>query len=133
MANLIKCPVCGESNPTDQEFCQFCQSRLQPMAGSLKGMDEPLKPGQIPTKKDTGELEPILPQWLREARNSARKSSEDDATQAAQQSQGSHAATSGGDLLAGLNSQAQGNEEEDTPDWLLSITGETPKSKKSRA
>jgi len=130
MAGLIKCPVCGENNPADQEFCQFCQSRLQPLTGSIKGMDETLKPGQIPTKKNTGELEPILPQWLREARSSARQNSEDDA-QAAQQPQESHPASSGGDLLAGLHTQAQDNEEEDAPDWLTSITGEIPKSKKS--
>ncbi len=134
MADIIKCSVCGESNQSDQEFCQFCQSRLQPLTGPLKGMSETLKPGQIPTKKNTGELEPILPQWLREARSSARKNSEDDAAQAAQQPQESHPASSGGDLLAGLHAtrQAQDNEEEDVPDWLTSITGETPKTKKSQ-
>jgi hypothetical protein len=97
-------------------------------------MNEPLKPGQIPTKKNTGELEPILPQWLREARSSARQNSEDAAAQAAQQPQESHPASFGGDLLAGLHAQrqAQDNEEEDLPDWLTNITGETPKSKKSR-
>ncbi len=131
MADIIKCPVCGENNPAGQEFCQFCQSRLQPLTGNLKGMDEPLKPGQIPTKKNTGELEPILPQWLREARSSARQNFEDDAAQAAQQPQGSRPVSPSGDLLAGLHSQAQDNEEEDVPDWLTSITGETPKSKKS--
>ena len=127
MANMIKCPVCGESNPSDQEFCHFCQSRLQPLTGPLKGMDETLKPGQTPTKRDTGELEGILPQWLREARSSAREISEDDETQE------SHPTSSGGDLLAGLRAtrQTQDNEEEDVPDWLTSITGETPKSKKS--
>ena len=131
MADTIKCPVCGENNPADQEFCQFCKSRLQPLTGSFQGMDETLKPGQIPTKKNTGELEPILPQWLREARSSARQNSEGDAAQAAQQSKESHPASpTSGDLLAGLHTQAQDNEEEDIPDWLTSITGETPKSKK---
>ena len=75
----IKCPVCGEVNPGNAEFCQNCMSRLQPLTGSLKGTDAPLQPGQIPTKKVTAELEPILPQWLREAREKARQSAGEDA------------------------------------------------------
>jgi hypothetical protein len=135
MADNIKCPICGESNQVDQEFCQFCQSRLLPLTGPLKGLNETLKPGQIPTKKNTSELEPILPQWLRDARSSARKDFEEDATQSAKQPQESHPTSSGADLLAGLHAtrQAQDNEEEDAPDWLTSITGESPKSKKTRA
>jgi hypothetical protein len=84
MANVIKCPACGENNLSDQEFCQYCQTRLQPLTGNLKGADAPLKPGQNPTKKNTGELEPILPQWLREARSSARQTTEETPTQATQ-------------------------------------------------
>ena len=129
MAGIVKCPTCGSKNPADEEFCQFCQSRLQPLTGPLKGLDKSIKPGDIPTKKDTGQLEPILPEWLRDARSSAKQNSEEDALQAAQQPQ---AASSGVDLLAGLRSQAQDNEEEDVPDWLTSITGAAPKSKKSQ-
>lgn len=133
MADVIKCPVCGESNLTDQEFCQYCQSRLQPLTGSLKGADAAIKPGQAPTKKNTAELEPILPQWLRDARDSARKSAEDDAVQqAGRPPQESFSASSTPDLLAGLQSQA-GNDEEETPDWLANITGAAPKPKKPQA
>jgi hypothetical protein len=135
MANVIKCPACGKDNQSDLEFCQYCQARLQPLTGNLKGADAPLKPGQIPTKKDTGELEPILPQWLREARNSARQISNEDATQDDQIHSPSESpqASLVGDLLAGLNAQRQAqDDEEDTPDWLANITGETPKQKKSQ-
>ncbi len=132
MADIIKCPTCGSKNAADLEFCQFCQTRLQPLTGPLKGLDRAIMPGQNPTVKDTGQLEPILPEWLREARSSAKKNSEDDVLQAAQKSIGSPTVSSGGDLLAGLRSHAQDNEEEDTPDWLTSITGETPKSKKAQ-
>jgi hypothetical protein len=128
MANIIKCPVCGENNLSDQEFCQSCQSRLQPLTGKLKGEDKPLTPGQAPTKKNTAELEPVLPQWLREARTSARQSSEENAQQPPQAPRSTF---SGADLLAGLQSQSQ-EDEEDTPDWLASITGEKPKPKKSQ-
>lgn len=132
MADVIKCPVCGESNLPDQEFCQYCQSRLQPLTGSLKGANDPIKPGQAPTKKNTAELEPILPQWLRDARDSARKSAEDDAAQAGRQPQESFNASSSPDLLAGLQSQSSSDEEE-TPDWLANITGAAPKAKKPQA
>ena len=138
MANVIKCPSCGENNLSDQEFCQYCQTRLQPLTGNLKGADAPLKPGELPTKKNTSELEPILPQWLREARNSARKISYDDSTPADQPPQPPQAPRSdslAGDLLAGLHAhrQAQDNDEEDVPDWLANITGETPKPKQPQA
>ena len=39
-----------------------------------------LQAGQIPTKKVTSELEPILPQWLREAREKARQSASEEET-----------------------------------------------------
>ena len=78
MAEPIICPVCGEANPADMEFCQNCQSRLLPLTGPLKGEDAPLHPGQAPTKKVTSELEPILPEWLREARKQARQSAQDE-------------------------------------------------------
>ena len=132
MADVIKCPVCGESNLPEQEFCQYCQSRLQPLTGNLKGADAAIKPGQMPTKKNTAELEPILPQWLRDARDSARKSAESDAAQAGRQSQESYSASSTPDLLAGLQSQS-GTDDEDTPDWLANITGAAPKPKKPQA
>jgi len=128
MANVIKCPVCGENNLADHEFCQYCQARLQPLTGNLKGTDEPLKPGEFPTKKNTADLEPILPQWLREARSSSRQTSEEEAAQLPQASRPASSRTA--DLLAGLQSQAQDNDEDDTPDWLANITGETPKTKK---
>ena len=131
MSDIIKCPACGESNLPNHEFCQFCRARLQPMTNSTQGADAPIKPGELPTKKNTAELEPILPQWLRDARNSARKSEEEEAIQAAKQPQPSRA-SSAPDLLAGLHSQTDG-EEDETPDWLASITGSTPKSKKTQA
>jgi hypothetical protein len=132
MADVVKCPVCGENNLSDQEFCQYCQSRLKPLTGSLKGTDSAIKPGQAPTKKNTAELEPILPQWLRDARDSARKSAEDDAVQAGRNPQESFSPSSPPDLLAGLRSQSSSDEEE-TPDWLANITGAAPKAKKPQA
>jgi hypothetical protein len=123
MADFIKCHLCGQSNPADQEFCQRCQARLSPPA------DDSIKPGQIPTKKTTAELEPVLPQWLREARESARKSAEEDSgSLSMQHPQDARSAPSGGDLLAGLRSQAEGDEEEDIPDWLANITGTAAKT-----
>lgn len=128
MADTIKCPVCGEVNPADTEFCQNCQSRLQPLTGPLKGEDAPLSPGQIPTKKVTSELEPILPQWLRDARQQARESAEEEATKKIEE-QKTTPIPRAPDLLAGLASQNK-TEDEETPDWLTNITGvPSPKKK----
>jgi hypothetical protein len=136
MADMIKCPVCGESNPKEFEFCQYCQSRLQPLTGPLKGADAPIKPGSAPTKKSTADLEPILPQWLRDARSSARDASEGDLPQTPQQSKLSprpspSASSASQDLLAGLSAQSDDDDEE-TPDWLANITGGAPTSKKPK-
>ncbi|MCB9111931.1 MAG: hypothetical protein H6634_11860 [Anaerolineales bacterium] len=119
MAEMIQCPVCGAENPSDQKVCQRCQSPLA---------DASFQPGQSPVHKDTGELEAILPQWLRDARESAKEtdeSAEDSKVEAAKP------AASGMDLLAGLQSQAGDEDDEEIPDWLASITGsaEPPKQK----
>lgn len=118
MADKIKCPVCGENNPSGLEFCQYCQSRLQPLTGQLKGADSPIMPGQIPTKKNTAELEPILPQWLRDARSTARDSSEEETI--LEPERPFQDPTS--DLLAGLQSQKD-DENEALPDWLAGLAG----------
>jgi hypothetical protein len=128
MADPIKCPVCGELNPADGEFCQNCQSRLQLLTGPLRGENAPLQPGQLPTKKVTSELEPILPQWLRDARQQARKSAEEDAIKAENDPK-TQPVFQEPDLLAGLSSQTQDNDE-DTPDWLTNITGGPATKKK---
>ncbi|MEW6402768.1 MAG: hypothetical protein AB1649_13280 [Chloroflexota bacterium] len=124
----ITCPVCGEVNPADQEFCQSCQSRLRPASDPFRDGDTTIKSGQMPTKKHTAELEPILPQWLREARDTARKSAEEQAASSAQEP-ASQSNASPPDLLAGLQSQ-KSDDEDETPDWLASITGAKPKPKK---
>lgn len=126
----IKCPVCGEMNSANAEFCQNCMSRLLPLTGPLKGENAPIQPGQNPTKKVTAELEPILPQWLREAREKARQSANEAPSDSSLSGQDTTpAAASTPDLLAGLASQS-GDEEAEVPDWLVSLTGSAPAKKK---
>jgi hypothetical protein len=75
--------------------------------------------GDEPTKKDTGELEEILPSWLKDARQQGREDSGGDATLKSETKprvQKSEAP----DLLAGLMSQADSDDDE-VPDWLASI------------
>ncbi len=88
----IRCPMCGKSNPSDLDECQFCGARLKPLLSSSdnshsikageqptpKGTAEfekvkpggqgPIHPGEAPTKKNTAELERALPSWLRSLR-----------------------------------------------------------------
>jgi hypothetical protein len=110
MAN-IRCPNCGKSNPDLLDVCQFCQTPLKP--------DSVLRIGEKPTKKNTGELESVLPDWLKNIQQQSKDAAEEEAAQAA-----AHPAAKKDeppDLLAGLASQAGSGEEEDVPDWLASL------------
>ena len=107
----IRCPNCGKDNPDLLDVCQFCQTPLKP--------DAALQSGQTPTKKNTGELEPILPDWLKDVRQQARDSADEDAAQA---SQPGGSQDEPADFLAGLASQAGSGSDEDVPDWLASLT-----------
>ena len=118
----VKCPVCGQNNPPDAELCRNCFS-------PLKSLSESIQPGDAPTKKVTADLEPILPAWLREARDKSRQSAKEDLQDQTQKVVSpTHASTTPSDLLAGLQSQA-GDEDEEIPDWLAGITGEAGKKK----
>ncbi len=122
MTKSVSCPSCGRSNPSEREFCQYCRSPLTPASG------QPLTPGQAPTPKSTSEFEPVLPQWIKDARDAAKRSSQEEEPQPSVAPQARPSAFLGGDLLAGLQSQSQ-EEEEDIPDWLADITGQPKKPK----
>ena len=116
----IRCPHCGKVNPDFLDVCQFCQSPLKP--------ESMLHIGEKPTKKNTGELENVLPDWLKDVRQQARNSSDEDTsvsplTPKVQKEEPP-------DLLAGLAFQADNAEEEEVPDWLsrLSSTGKQERS-----
>jgi hypothetical protein len=108
----IRCPNCGRNNPDLLDVCQFCQTPLKP--------ESVLRIGEKPTKKNTGELESVLPDWLKDVRQQAKDAAEEqEAAQAATDSRSQKNEPL--DLLAGLASQAGRGDEEDVPDWLASI------------
>ena len=107
----IRCPKCGRNNPDLLDVCQFCQTPLKPASV--------LRSGEKPTKKNTGELESILPDWLKDVRQQAKDAAQEEAAQAAANPSQRDEPP---DLLAGLASQASGAEEEDVPDWLASLS-----------
>jgi hypothetical protein len=115
----IRCPHCGKTNPDFLDNCQFCQNPLRP--------DSTLRIGDKPTKKNTGELEPVLPDWLKDVRQQARDLAEEDAAQEAAKPKS--AKDEPPDLLAGLAFQSENAEEEDVPDWLSNLTSTTKKEK----
>ncbi|GAB4571700.1 MAG: hypothetical protein Fur0017_21350 [Anaerolineales bacterium] len=127
MADTIQCPICGAENPPAQKTCQRCQSPLT--SGAL------FEPGQAPVQKDTGELESLLPQWLRDAHDSAKQTEQPFAPQSQppqkEEPPAKKPAASELDFLAGLQSQAVDDDEEEVPDWLASITGLTPPKPKT--
>ena len=106
----IRCANCGKNNPDFLELCQFCQSPLKP--------ESMLHIGVSPTKKNTGELESILPEWLRDVRQQAKESAEESAAQEAAQPKVQK--NEAPDLLAGLASQARADDDA-IPDWLAGI------------
>ncbi|MGE5378395.1 MAG: hypothetical protein ACM3XO_25325 [Bacteroidota bacterium] len=79
-----------------------------------------LQIGDKPTKKNTGELNPLLPDWLQELQKQAKDSAEKDAADAAGMPKVEKAGPP--DLLAGLASQSANVEDDDVPDWLKSLS-----------
>ena len=118
----IKCPMCGKPNPEELDVCQFCEARLKPLTDELSRSQPPIPPGEKPTEMDTSELEPVLPQWLREVRQQARDSSEEEPEQAPVEEEAVQPEESD-DLLAGL--QSQSDEDEEIPDWLSGLRGDS--------
>ena len=109
---VILCPKCGKENPDSLSVCQYCQTSLSSATS--------MKIGDKPTKKNTGELEPVLPDWLREMRQQARDSAEKDAAEAA--SMPKIQKEEPPDLLAGLASQSSKADEDELPGWLTGLT-----------
>jgi hypothetical protein len=121
----IKCPMCGKPNPAELDVCQYCEARLKPVTDELARSQPPIHPGEEPTEQNTDQLEPILPQWLRDVRQQARDSAETD--ESAEQVPAEEEASQPepekpADLLAGLQSQA--DEDDEIPDWLAGLRGE---------
>ncbi|MCI0552711.1 MAG: hypothetical protein L0287_17305 [Anaerolineae bacterium] len=111
MADIL-CPNCKKNNPDFLEVCQFCQTPLTPEAM--------VHTGEKPTKKNTGELEPILPEWLRDIRQQSKDSADEGAAQTAFQPKVQK--NEPPDLLAGLASQAGRSDDDEVPDWLASLS-----------
>ena len=110
MVGGVTCPECGKDNPDFLDNCQFCQAVLR--------KESTLNIGENPTKKVTGDLEPILPDWLREARQQGRDLAEADARKEATEPRVQKEEPL--DLLAGLAFEAASDEDE-VPDWLAAI------------
>ena len=114
MADLI-CPHCGMPNPSEQNVCSFCRQPLH----NIPAEDRSIRPGDMPTKKTTAELEPVLPQWLREAREKARRAEAENAAEEAQAA-AEHPAPKeeAPDLLAGLASASREDQDDEIPEWM---------------
>ncbi len=128
----IFCPVCGKANPAELDKCQFCGSRLKPLASSymdatpIKPGENPVikntsefekvkltppdlvHPGEEPTVKSTASLESTLPSWLRTLRNTEESSGDKTAQDTSP------------DQNLPMNPPPETNPEaaDDLPDWL---------------
>jgi len=122
MADEIKCPMCGKPNPAELDVCQFCEARLKPLTDELSRSQPPIRPGDEPIDRNTADLEPVLPQWLREVREQARESVGEEPEQAPAEEEAVQQPKESADLLAGLQSQSE--EKEEIPDWLAGLRSE---------
>ncbi len=118
----ILCKHCGMPNAPERMVCSFCHQPLHVVDDS-----ESIRPGDVPTKKSTGELEPILPDWLRDARANARRAEAENAAEEARSdalnpAQGEEVP----DLLAGLEFVSREEQDDEIPGWM---SGEVPASK----
>jgi hypothetical protein len=111
----IHCPHCGMPNPPEQNVCSFCQQPLHAPEDST-----PIRPGDAPTnKKNTAELEPVLPGWLRDARANARRAEAENVAEEAQSAAESPAPKEEApDLLAGLASASREEQDDEIPEWM---------------
>lgn len=108
------CPNCGMPNPEEQTVCSFCLQPLNPEAGAPS-----IRPGEMPTKKTTAELEPILPAWLRAARETARRTDAETAAEEAQAAAEKSAPKEEvPDFLAGLASAGREEQDDEIPEWM---------------
>ncbi len=126
----ILCKHCGTPNAPERMVCIFCHQPLH-VVDDEEG--ESIRPGDVPTKKSTGELEPILPEWLRDARENARRA-ENEKTAEEAASMGMEPPKGEGlpDLLAGLESVSRDDQDYDVPDWLNKASS-APKPGKDEA
>jgi hypothetical protein len=57
--NDVRCPMCGKTNPSEADECQYCEARLQPLTGSQENF----------TWQDSDEEEAEeVPDWLKALR-----------------------------------------------------------------
>ena len=57
----IRCPMCAKPNPEELEACNFCGALLKPLLSVSPDDFAPIHPGEQPVKKQTTELERVLP------------------------------------------------------------------------
>jgi len=127
----IKCPVCGESNPSELENCQKCNQLLRPTTSELDGVGKLIDSGQTPTAKKTSELESTLPAWLKNARK-GEKEEQEETPPASEEKPPSPpieepeaiADAAPLDWLAGLDDDDDEEEDEEAADWLVNLQGD---------
>jgi hypothetical protein len=128
MADIL-CPNCGMPNTNDQNVCSFCRQPLFTTKDSSS-----IRPGDLPTKKITAELEPILPGWLRDARENARLADKETAAEEAKAAaeQPAPKVEAPRDWLAGLEATSREEEQEEIPEWMRGSSGAPPQAMQNK-
>ncbi|MGC1374972.1 MAG: hypothetical protein WA821_02035 [Anaerolineales bacterium] len=125
----IVCPTCNKPNPDALDVCQFCGTPLKNRG------TEPLptiRPGEMPIKQQTSDLENTLPAWLRDIRKGDEESTPPplpgiNAPVTPQPAKPETPKKKDGSPLDFLAELSQIKDEDETvPDWLASLGGNAP-------
>lgn len=119
MDDVVICPNCGETNPTDIPFCQHCQWRLHSLTEDSGTLSDADSSATLGSRSGSQGESASVPDWLMSV------SETDDSGKAESSLPGEslgRAAASGDDLLAGLTRQSE-TEPEDIPEWVARIMG----------
>lgn len=107
MADDLRCPMCGKSNPADAEVCRYCQARLTPLTPQD---DEPdwlrqlrsETPQTHPPDEPGADQEGDVPDWLARIRQKAGEQ----------------------DPAASSGLFADDDQDDSAPDWMKSLQPE---------
>ena len=121
MEDVVVCPNCGENNPPDLPYCQYCQWRLRSLDGEWGSQAGIGATGQAGADPGAFDGEGTVPDWLSAARDQAVDKTTPLSARA-EHERPLDTPSFDEDLLSGLAHLVEA-EQEQIPDWVARIIG----------